>query len=120
LDGLVITPKTESYVSITSIDGDKWFVSQYSKIDGLTLNVEGSVVLNGGENGGLCITPTLKDELDKMSARIDTIIKAISTAAFGSQDGGKVLQKNMKEILGGIKDENKEDFKNIENKKIKH
>ncbi|MDR3094923.1 MAG: hypothetical protein LBU62_09840, partial [Bacteroidales bacterium] len=38
-DGLVIVPKAESYVLITNIDCDKWFVSQFSAIEKILLNV---------------------------------------------------------------------------------
>ena len=33
-----------------------------------------SITFNEGENGGLCITPELKKQLETMSARIDTIM----------------------------------------------
>jgi hypothetical protein len=121
-DGLVITPTVGSFVSITTIDGDKWFVSQYSKIDGLTLNVENAVTINGGKNGGMCITPTLKTQLDKMSKRIDGIINAINNGVPVTNppysDGGTGLQESIVLALGKLTD--KEDFANIENKKIKH
>ncbi len=42
-DGLVIAPKTDSVVLVTNIDGDKYFVSQFSEIEKITLNVADKV-----------------------------------------------------------------------------
>jgi hypothetical protein len=117
-DGLVIAPKSGSYVSITSIDGETWFVSQYSQIESVTLNVEADVEINGGENGGLCITPKLKEQLDKMTARIDGIIDAINNATPTPQDGGTALQTSMKLLLATLVD--RENFEGIENDRVKH
>jgi hypothetical protein len=116
-DGLVITPVVDSVALVTTIDGYKWFVSQYSEIEKIILNVDG-IIINGGENGGLCITPALTGELEKMTARIDGIIDAINNAVATPQDGGLGLQTTMKAKLATLLD--KEDFSEIENKKIKH
>ena len=42
-DGLVIVPKIGSVVLVTNIDGDKYFVSQFSEIEKITLNVADKV-----------------------------------------------------------------------------
>lgn len=47
-EGIVIAPKQDSHVLITSIDGLNWFVSQYSAIDGITIDSESTIIFNGG------------------------------------------------------------------------
>ncbi len=75
---------------------------------------------NGGENGGLTITPELVAQLNKMTARIDGIISALNNAlpATGAPDSGAGLIANIKAGLASIMD--KEDFGNIEDTKITH
>jgi hypothetical protein len=63
-EGLVIAPTVDSYVLITSIDGDKWFVSQFSGIEKITLNVVDTVEVNaGGEN----LKSVLSDFIDEVA-----------------------------------------------------
>lgn len=75
---------------------------------------------NGGENGGLTITPKLVDELGKLTARVDGIIDAINspTVMATPQDGGTAMLGLLRTELSKIVD--KEDFTNIENEKITH
>jgi hypothetical protein len=115
-DGLVIVPKIDSFVLVTNIDGDKWFVAQFSQIEKISLNVVDTIEINGGANGGTCITPELKTQLEKMTARIDGIIDAINNAVPGVQDAGVALQTTMKAKLATLTD--KEDFSGIENERI--
>lgn len=78
------------------------------------------IEFNGGGHGGLTITPELKKQLGKLTSRVDGIIAAINngTPAAGAADGGAGLQMSMKGLLAQITD--KEDFKDIEDKKITH
>jgi phage baseplate assembly protein V len=84
----------------------------------LSVGADESVTFNGGENGGLTITPELVAQLEKMSARIDGIIDAIKNGVPIPQDGGAGLQTTIKAALIAIVD--KEDFSAVENEKIKH
>ena len=117
-DGLVIVPQKDTTVLVTNIDGDKYFVSQFSEVEKITLNVSDKIEINGGENGGLTITPELKTQLDKMTARIDGIIDALKNAQTGTQDGGAAYKGQVVGYLSAIT--NVEDFSQIENKKITH
>ena len=80
-DGLVIAPKVGSVVLITNIDGDKCFVSQFSEIEKVTLNVADKVELkvagkvtldadtieiNGGGNHGLIMIEELTNKLNAL------------------------------------------------------
>ncbi len=64
-DGLVIVPKIESAVLVTTIDGYKYFVSQFSKIEKITLNVSDAIVVNEGKNGAIKIKE-LTDKLNEL------------------------------------------------------
>lgn len=126
VDGGCITPAVGSMVTVLHTDECNRFVVQYSELKDIQLKIgettlcvnDKEIVLNAGENGGLCITPTLSEELDKLSKRVDGIIEAINQAVPGVQDGGTALQSTMKVKLATLTD--KEDFSKIENKKIKH
>ncbi|MCT4644375.1 MAG: hypothetical protein N4A74_05250 [Carboxylicivirga sp.] len=77
------------------------------------------IQFNGGSNGGLTVTPELKTQLDKLTARVDGIIDAVNGAQPSpSPDGGVALHNTMKAGLALITD--KESFDKIENKKITH
>lgn len=109
---LVIYPAIESLVTCLILNNDaaQCQVIGYTRID--------EVYLGGNENGGLTITPELKSQLDVMTARIDTIIDAITNAAVAPADGGATFKANMIATLEGNTD--KEDFSEIENDKVKH
>ena len=77
-----------------------------------------TVELNGTDFGGLIKIEELKKELAKMTARIDGIINAVKTAAVSPQDGGATFKSNMIASLEMLV--NKEDFSQIENKKVQH
>jgi hypothetical protein len=63
-DGLVIVPSAGSYVLITTVDGDKWFVAQFSCVERITLNVTDTVEVNaGGEN----LKSILSDFIDEVA-----------------------------------------------------
>ncbi|MBI9063285.1 MAG: hypothetical protein JEZ14_14990 [Marinilabiliaceae bacterium] len=76
------------------------------------------IIINGGKNGGLTITPTLVSNLDKLTARVDGIMDALQNAVVGSADGGATFKTNIIAALELITE--KEDFSGIENSKVKH
>ncbi len=78
------------------------------------------VEYNGGQNGGLTITPELVTQLGKMTSRIDGIIQALNNAmpATGAPDSGAALIASIKTSLQAI--QHKEDFSKIEDTKITH
>lgn len=75
-------------------------------------------IFNDGDNGGLTITPELKDQLDKLTKRVDDIIDAIKNGVPVVHDGGAALLASQTVLLDLIVD--KEDFSNIENPIVKH
>jgi len=82
-EGLVIAPKVNSYVLITDIDGDKWFVSQYSQIDSITLDVDNKMIINGGNNDGIIKINELTQKLNDLVNAFNNHIH-ITTATVGA------------------------------------
>ena len=83
-----------------------------------TIYAKESVCLNGSDNGGLIVRNKLVTQLDYLTARVDTIIDALSQSATGSQDGGATYKANIVAKLNTIT--NKEDFSDIENNTVLH
>lgn len=88
-EGLVIAPKVNSYVLITDIDGDKWFVSQYSQIDSITLDVDNKIVINGGNNDGIIkineLTQKLNDLVNAFNNHIHTTTATVGAALVAGE-----------------------------------
>lgn len=70
-EGIVIAPKQDSHVLITSIDGLNWFVSQYSAIDGITIDSESPIIFNGGNNEGLI-------KIEKLTQKLNELVDAFN------------------------------------------
>ena len=108
---LLITPKTGSNVLVADLGGNArdLAVIQFSEIEKIELQGSAHTMVNGD---------VLKEELEKMSKRIDGIIDALNKAVPTPQDGGAGLQSTIKTKLATILE--KEDFSDIENTTIKH
>lgn len=65
-EGMVIRPKKDSAVLITSIDGANWFVSQYSDIEKITIDANDKIIFNGGHNDGLIQIGKLTQKLNEL------------------------------------------------------
>ena len=65
-EGVVIVPKQDSMVLITSIDGRYWFVSQCSEVEKITIDATDKIVFNGGKNGGLVEIQELTNQLNEL------------------------------------------------------
>jgi len=82
----------------------------------LKINKDG-FVFNEGELGGLIKIGELKTQLDKLTTRVDTIFDGFSSlVADAPEMGSKTLTSGLKAITSPPK----EDFKEIENIKVKH
>lgn len=102
---------TEKVTALISADNLKLDVY------GSTLEMSrGEIIWNGGSETTANAT-TLKQELTRMSARIDGIIQAITTSAVGSMDGGQTYKTNMSAAVSALQ---KEDFSKMIDDKIKH
>ena len=86
-------------------------------VNGTTLEMDGNkTVWNGGSETTANAT-NLKQELTKMSARIDGIIQAITASAVAPMDGGATYKANMATVVSAL---TKENFSKMIDDKIKH
>lgn len=112
-NNLVIEPKASSKVLVMDMSGGQMrdlVVIKVSEVETITVN--------GGKLGGLIKIEKLKENLGKITKRIDGIIDAIKSGVPVAQDGGTALQKSIVASLESLTD--KEDFSDIEDEKIKH
>lgn len=110
--GMLITPALNSTVIVSRIgESDELFLEMVSEIE--------SIVMDGGANGGLAITPKLVEELNKNNALLESIITIISGAAIPEPGSGSpsALQTALKTAIAG---KQLGDFSEIENNKFKH
>lgn len=104
----LVTEKVKATISADTLKLDA---------NGTTLEMNGDKsVWNGGSETTANAT-NLKQELTKMSARIDGIIKAITTSAVAPMDGGATYKANMGTVVSALQ---KEDFSKMIDDKIKH
>lgn len=104
----LVTEKVKATLSANTLKLD---------VDGTTLEMDGSKsVWNGGSETTANAT-NLKQELTKMSARIDAIVNAIKSGVPSPMDGGAAYKASMIPIISAPP---KEDFSNMIDDKIKH
>ncbi|SDC52521.1 hypothetical protein [Williamwhitmania taraxaci] len=111
---MVENDKTDTYIlastDIEEVSGKIGGIKVEWTIDGF--------VFNDGLLGGMVKPMELKTQLDKLTARVDGIISAITSGVPIAQDGGIALQQTIVASLNTLID--KEDFSRIENEKVKH
>lgn len=108
--GVVTLPKNGSEVIIGQMQAGTWFLIKAAVVD--------NIWLNGDAMGGLVDWPKAKQELEKMTLRIDAIINAIKASPVTPSDGGATFKAALITALDAL--QVKESFKNLENKTVKH
>ena len=83
--GIVVTPKVDSYVLVTSIDGHSHFVSQCGEVEKITIDCETEIVINGGNNDGLI---KIKELTDKLNGLVKTFNSHTHSGSFEGTIGG--------------------------------
>jgi len=97
-------------------DGD---AALYTQSGGWIITREnGTVELYGTDAGGIVKAKELKDQLDKLSTRVDGIIDALKNSATAAQDGGATYKAQITIALNLLT--NKENFSDLESKKVLH
>jgi len=79
---------------------------------------KGTLELFGTDAGGVVKAAELESQLNKLSARVDGIIDALKNSQTAVQDGGATYKAQIAAMLAALV--NKEDFSNLENKKVLH
>ena len=124
--GIVCLPKKNTHAVVAFLNKTHAVALLFEELESIRIDVgdssieidnEKNITINEGEHTAVR-GDTLKQELTKMSARIDGIIDALNNGVPVPQDGGAGLQKSIKGFLAAIVQ--KENFDQIENDKIKH
>ncbi|HPX59820.1 MAG TPA: hypothetical protein PLL02_05250 [Bacteroidales bacterium] len=113
-DGLVIYPKKDSYVLVTTIDNEKYFVSQFSEIEKITLDVTEDIFVNGGKNEGLVKIKELTEKLNALVSDFNAFVDIYSShthAVSGASTGAPSVPATKTENFNQSY---------YENEKIKH
>ena len=79
---------------------------------------DGTVELFGKDFGGIVKVNELKDQLAKLTARVDGIINALKNSPTAPNDGGSTFKTGIVAALNGIID--KENFSSIASDKVFH
>ena len=135
---LLITPKTDSYVTLIDLSGElrELEVIGYSEIESIdietggdinikckgdtNLDCDGTVTLNGGDNKGLVKLQELNDNLNSIKNYISALKSAINTGLNGV--GASTAASGAAGALAfeGAMAGQMINFKNMENDKVKH
>ena len=88
-EGIVVTPKINSFVLVTNIDGRQHFVSQCSKVEKITINCDTKIVINDGKNDGII---KIKELTEKLNAFVDTFNNHTHSGTFTGTIGGAAAE----------------------------
>jgi hypothetical protein len=107
------TPTDYAVISVSDVE------ELSGNIDGMKLSwTKDGITINDGGNGGLTITPELKKQLQRNTARIDMIISIlknqITSVSLQPNPAWAGIVTPLFEAL------QKEDYSSIENKRVKH
>lgn len=116
--GFFVVPAVDSLVIITFISKEESFVSAWTAIDKV-IATQGLWQFNGGENGGLTITPELKAQLDTTNALIQSLLDIITGTPIPEPGSGapSALQTALAAAISG---QALGDYSDIENNKVTH
>lgn len=121
-EGLIITPADDSFVFVTLLNENDAFVSKFSTIKKVSLDVEDDIIINGGNNDGLVKIKELTDKLNGLKTSVNDLISAynshthsVSTSGNATAQTGTAAEIVSKALQAAAF--NKSDY---ENTKIKH
>lgn len=86
--GIVITPKVDSYVLVTSIDGHSHFVSQCSEVEKITINCNTKITINDGKNDGIIKIKELTQKLNNLVNTFNSHTHEVSTEGTAAAQTG--------------------------------
>jgi hypothetical protein len=116
--GLYVKPAVGSTVMVAFYNEHSGYVSQFSEIDSIELKVNNTIVINGGDNGGLLVKQKLVSELQKYSAVLTNLQTAINSfVPAGTLADAATLGALLKDAMTAYSSPT---YSDIENTKFKH
>ena len=70
--GIVVTPKTGTYVLVSRLGESGWFITLCGEVEKITIDAETKIVINGGHLGGLVRIGDLIYELNRLVETFNT------------------------------------------------
>lgn len=116
LDAVRVLPVEDSENAPELKDGDSAIYTSGGSL--VVCRKNGTVELNGTQNGGVIVASELKNQLAKLTARVDAVYNALKNSPTAAQDGGAAYKGAISTALAAVTQ--KEDFSNIESDKVKH
>lgn len=87
-EGIVVTPKVNSFVLVTNIDGRQHFVSQCSEVEKITIDCNGDIIINGGNNDGIIKIKELTQKLNNLVNTFNSHVHQVSTTGTAAAQTG--------------------------------
>jgi bacteriophage Mu gp45 protein len=116
LDAVRVLPVEDSEYAPELKDGDTAIYTSGGSF--VICRKDGTVEVNGTQNGGVVKASELKNQLSVLTARVDALYNALKNAPTAAQDGGASFKSGIVSFLSAITQ--KEDFSNIESDKVMH
>lgn len=90
--GIVVTPKTGTYVLISRLGEVNWFVTLCGEVEKISIDAEADIVINGGQLGGLIKIEELVNRLNYIENKIGDLMDVFNNWEPTLQDGGAALK----------------------------
>lgn len=80
--GILITPKTGSYVTVADLSGDwtRMVVVGFSEVEKIEVNADDKIIFNGGQNKGLVKVEKMVDWMQKVYNDLQTLTVLLSSS----------------------------------------
>ena len=80
--GIVVTPKTGTYVLVSRLGEVNWFVTLCGEVEKISIDAEADIVINGGSFGGLIRIEDLVGAINRLvevfNSHTHTVVEAVA------------------------------------------
>lgn len=80
--GIVVTPKTGTYVLVSRLGEVNWFVTLCGEVEKISIDAEADIVINGGSFGGLVRIEDLVEAINRLvevfNSHTHTVVEAVA------------------------------------------
>lgn len=115
-DGIVLIPTKDSTVLVTFLDNTRAFVSLFSQVDKVLVDIE-EYTFNGGDNGGLINIEDLVTKLNNVENKVNTLLTTLKSITVPLAPSGSVPFAPFFSSVTDLTTTSKSD---LEDDKIKH